>query len=270
MWVNFLSCLHIWFSLTCHIIFQGNAFEQTDIFASCIKYAAGKILVSSSTQNVERVCALALARQFSVASHGNTETYLIHFVWVRHISSISSRARVCLFVCGRNEAKNLLKIYAINLQQFFVVVVVVWHCLWASLLYAVFLLMLLLIISNVVAAVFVAVVGGFNSIRNFLSTAAKWKRANRCFCLSYDSCLSLFSMCVCVCNNLLYILSLHFMLLMGKKAQRNANHSFIPHSSLHAYLMSVSVVHTLALFLSKSEKSTFSRFGSYACETFFW
>lgn len=56
---------------------------------------------------------------------------------------------------------------------------------------------------------------------------------------------------------------------MGKNGLKQTQNRWFISQSLHAYLMSISLVYCvgvfiLLLFLSKSEKSTYSRFGSYA------
>lgn len=76
-------------------------------------------------------------------------------------------------------------------------------------------------------------------------TAAKWKRAIPCFCLSCDFCLSLFCYVHCV-HWFLHSLSLSllasvsftesliaFVPLMGKKAQQTTSHWLIPLSFMH-------------------------------------
>lgn len=75
--------------------------------------------ISYHQQNLECVDERS-GREVSAVSR-NAETYLIHSAWVKH-----KPARLSLYLCMRkcNEAKNLLKINAINLQQFFVIGIV--------------------------------------------------------------------------------------------------------------------------------------------------
>lgn len=82
--------------------------------------------ISYHQQNLECVDERS-GREVSAVSR-NAETYLIHSAWVKH--KPDGLSFLCMREC--NEAKNLLKIYAINLQQFFVVgIVYVKQCFMA-------------------------------------------------------------------------------------------------------------------------------------------
>lgn len=78
--------------------------------------------------------------------------------------------------------------------------------------------------TTVVVVVVGGGVGGFKFICNFLSPAAKWKRANPCFCLSL------------FVYKLLYSL-IAFVPLMGKKAQQT--HKPLVHFSVFACIFNV-------------------------------
>lgn len=161
--------------------------------------------ISYHQQNLECVDERS-GREVSAVSR-NAETYLIHSAWVKH--KPDGLSFLCMREC--NEAKNLLKIYAINLQQFFVVgIVYVKQCFMALYFSAFCFFFWCLFIDVIVGSSWYAR-SSSSHFHVFLSTntAAKWKKERirvfqiffllLCMTLYLSLLCDVHVCCVCVC-----------------------------------------------------------------------
>lgn len=148
-------------------------------------------------------------REVSAVSR-NAETYLIHSAWVKH--KPDGLSFLCMREC--NEAKNLLKIYAINLQQFFVVgIVYVKQCFMALYFSAFFVSLFWCLFIDVIVGSSWCSCSRSNSshFHVFLSTntAAKWKNSESVFFKYFFFFFVWLSIChccaMCICAVLVFV-----------------------------------------------------------------